>query len=47
MRRRGSWMEWRAQSRRVTLAACMEDMRDAHNLSLEPRCGVQIMTTGT
>ena len=33
-RRRGSWMEWRAQSRGATLTTCMEDMRDAHNLGL-------------
>ena len=38
-------MEWRAQSRRVTLTACMDDMREQNKL--EPRCGVQIMTTRT
>ena len=32
-RRRRSWMEWRAQSRRVTLTAYMDDVRHAHNLS--------------
>ena len=39
MLRRGSWMEWRAQSRRETLTACM-DMRDAHksNLSHDEVC---------
>ena len=34
MRRRWSWMKWRAHSRRVTLTACMDDMRDAHNSNL-------------
>ena len=41
-------MEWRAQSRSVTLTACMDDMRDAHNLILEPRdvvCNQVKMTT--
>ena len=32
--RRGSGMEWRAQIRRVTFTACMDDMRDAHNSNL-------------
>ena len=27
----------RAQSQRVTLTSCMDEMRHAHNLSLEPR----------
>ena len=27
-------MEWRTQSLRVTLTACMVDMRDAHNMGL-------------
>ena len=35
-RRRRSWMEWRAQCRRVTVTACMDDMRDAQNLGLSP-----------
>ena len=26
-------MEWRAQSRRVTLTSCMDEVRHAHNLS--------------
>ena len=34
MKRRGSWTEWRALSRRETLTACTDDMRDAHNLDL-------------
>ena len=34
VKRRGSWMVWRAQSRRVTLTECMDDMRDAHNSNL-------------
>ena len=32
IRRRGRLMEWRAQSRRVTLTTCMDDVRHAHNL---------------
>ena len=32
-------MEWRAQSREVTLTACMDDMRRARNLSLAMWCG--------
>ena len=38
MRGRGSWMEWRAQSRRVTLTTCMDDARHAHNLSHDVVC---------
>ena len=29
-------MEWRAQSWRETLTTCMDDVRHAHNLNLEP-----------
>ena len=31
-------MEWRVQSRRVTLTACMDDVRHAHNLSHDVVC---------
>ena len=31
-------MEWRAQSRRVTLTSCMDEMRHAHNLSHDVVC---------
>ena len=39
-------IEVNAQSRRETLTACMDDERRAQ-LKLEPRCGVQILTTST
>ena len=34
--RKLSWMEWRAQSRRVTLTSCMDEMRQTCG-QLEPR----------
>ena len=33
-------MEWRAQSRRVTLTSCMDDVRHAHNLSHAVWCAM-------
>ena len=33
-------MEWRAQSRRVTLTSCMDEMRHAHNLSHAMWCAM-------
>ena len=30
IKRRGSWMEWRAQSRRVTLTSSMDEMSANH-----------------
>ena len=38
-------MEWRAQSRRDTLTACMDDMRDAQNTNLANH-DEQNLTTG-
>ena len=35
IKREGSWMEWRAQSRRVTLTSCMDEMRQTRG-QLEP-----------
>ena len=35
LKRVGSWMEWRAQSGRVTFASCMDEMRQTHG-QLEP-----------
>ena len=42
-------MEWRVQSRRVTLATCMDDVRHTHNLSHAMWCADhddQNLTTG-
>ena len=33
-------MEWRAQSRRVTLTSCRDEMRHAHNLSPAMWCAM-------
>ena len=33
-------MEWRTQSRRVTLTSCMDEMRHAHNLSHAMWCAM-------
>ena len=33
-------MEWTAQSRRVTLTSCMDEMRQAHNLSHAMWCAM-------
>ena len=42
MRRRGSWMEWGSQSRRVTLTSCMDEMsvKHADNLSHAMWCAM-------
>ena len=41
IKRRGSWMEWRAQSRRVTLTSCMDATSANTRTTWATRCGVQ------
>ena len=41
IKRRGSWMEWKAQSRRVTLTSCTDEMSANTRTTWATRCGVQ------
>ena len=47
IRRVGSWMEWRAQSRRVTSTWCMDEMSANTRTTWATRCGVQWVSMTT